>query len=144
MLRELDGHTYGDDVADLAAFVRAFGSVTGEPADEVRQSQCAGCACTSFWMECSEEDGVAKRTCTSCHDVVFIGDSADLWDDADTGDAACPCRSKVFEIAVGFCVSSGGDVDWVVVGARCVACELVGVYADWGVEYASSVARQQI
>ena len=143
VLREHDGHIYGDEFTDLAAFVRDFGSVTGEPACEVRQSRCDGCGATTFWMECSEEDGVAKRTCTSCHSIVFIGDSAGLWDEADTGDATCPCHAKVFEIAVGFCVSSAGEVDWVIVGGRCIACQLVGVYADWCVEYASSVALQQ-
>ena len=75
VLRERDGHAYGDDFDDLVTFVREFGSVTGEPADEVRQSRCDACGCATFWMECSEEDGVAKRTCTSCHSIAFIGDS---------------------------------------------------------------------
>ena len=140
MLGERDGHAYGDDFEDLAAFVREFGSVTGEPADEVRQSRCDGCSGTTFWMECSEEDGVAKRTCTECKAIVFIGDSAELWEASDTGDASCPCGTKTFEIAVGFCVSASGDVDWVVVGGRCTAFNLVGVYADWGVEYVRSSA----
>ena len=51
-----------------------------------------------------------------------------------------PCGTKTFEIAVGFCVSASGDVDWVVGGGRCTAFNLVGVYADGGVEYVRSSA----
>ena len=49
----------------MAAMVLEFGSMT-VAANDVRQSRCIGCDATTFWMECSEEDGVAKRTCTAC------------------------------------------------------------------------------
>ena len=139
MLIEREGHSYGSDFADLATFVREFGSPT-DSADEVRQSRCAICDCATFWMEVSEEAGVAKRTCTACKQAAFIGDSEAHWAKADAGDAACPCGTKVFEVAVGFCLTKNRDVDWMAVGARCVACDLVGIYADWCIEFTPSSA----
>ena len=123
---------------DLTAFVRDFGNVNGDPAGHVVQSSCRSCGGTLFWMECSEEDGVAKRTCTQCRTAAHIGDSAELWDHSDVGDAACPCGAKVFEIAVGYCLDPSGGVDWMLVGGRCVACSSIGVYADWSIDYEPS------
>ena len=145
MLVERAGQTYAENIEDMVAFVREFGSATGDPAQDVRFSRCASCALATFWMECSEEDGVAMRTCSHCQTAAFIGDSAELWDAADTGDAVCPCGAKVFELAIGFCVGEEpeSDVEWIVVGARCTVCHLVGVYADWGIDYVPSASLKQ-
>ena len=88
-------------------------------------------------MEVSEEDGVARRTCTDCKLRVYIGDSEDLWDDADVGDATCPCGTKIFAVVVGYCMN-GEEVDWMIVGAKCKACAEIGVYADWSIDYEPS------
>ncbi len=145
VLVERDGQSYADNFEDMVAFVREFGSATGELAEDVRSSRCVTCGSATFWMECSEEDGVAMRTCTQCQTAAFIGDSAELWDAADTGDAVCPCGAKVFELAIGFCVGAEPelDVEWIVVGARCTVCHLVGVYADWGIDYVPSASLKQ-
>lgn len=120
---------------DLYAYVREFGDAESTPADLVRQSVCSTCGGTAFWMQCSEEDGVAKRICGGCKEAVFIGDSEQHWDDADTGDAQCLCGKKSFALAVGFCTDSNGEVTWMIVGAKCLACGEVGVYADWSIDY---------
>ena len=143
MSEDRDVHSYGDFAA-LVGFVREFGSASGEPAGDVRQSRCGACGATTFWMQCSEEDGVALRTCTGCKSPAFIGDSEVHWSDADTGDAACPCGKKVFEMAVGFCVQPDDNVDWIVVGGRCVTCDLIGVYADWGIDFTPSAALREL
>ena len=138
---------YAQDTDDVAEYVRCFGSATGEPAQVVITSRCSHCASTTFSMECSEEDGVAMRTCTGCRLQAHIGDSADLWDRADTGPATCPCGASTFELAVGFCVADPADdaseVDWIVVGAWCTTCRLVGVYADWGIDHVPSAHLRQ-
>jgi hypothetical protein len=130
--------TTADKLDDLRTYVRGFGSATGQSADHLVQSRCSACDGTRFWMEVSEEDGVARRTCTGCKLLAYIGDSEELWDDADVGDAMCPCGRKVFDIVVGYCLADNGEVNWMVVGAKCAACAEVGVYADWSIEYEPS------
>ncbi len=125
------------DIDALFAYVAEFGDVHAEPADRVIHSQCA-CGGSSFWMQCSEEDGVAMRTCTACKQHAYIGDSDEHWADADTGDAMCPCGKKIFDIAVGYCTTSTGDVSWMIVGALCSACDQIGVYADWSIDFEPS------
>lgn len=121
----------------LFAYVTEFGDVHETPADQVVLSQCA-CGTTTFWMQCSEEDGVALRTCTNCKGQAYIGDSDEHWADADTGDAMCPCGKKIFEIAVGYCLTDSREVSWMIVGAQCTSCEQIGVYADWSIDFEPS------
>jgi hypothetical protein len=123
---------------ELHRFVTEFGDGESNPASLVVQSTCAKCQTQTFWMQCSEEDGVAMRTCTGCHDVAFIGDSEEHWKDADTGDAECVCGKKTFEIAIGYCRGDGDEVSWIIVGARCISCSTIGVYTDWSIDYEPS------
>jgi hypothetical protein len=122
-------------LAELRLFVREFGDAESNPADLVKLSVCVACGGTTFWLQCSEEDGVAKRTCGGCKHTVFIGDSEEHWDEADTGDAQCPCGKKSFNVAVGYCLDPHGEVTWMIVGAQCVHCNEIGVYADWSIDY---------
>jgi hypothetical protein len=126
------------DLTELVGYVTEFGSAAGEPADRVVEVVCRSCSGTTFWMECSEEDGVARRTCTSCHKLAYIGDSEELWAEADSGDAMCPCGTKVFRLAVGYCLDAQGEITWIIVGARCESCRHVGVYADWSIDFEPS------
>lgn len=121
-------------------YIREFGGGVEEPVSIVKQSVCADCGGTRFWMQCSEEDGVASRTCTNCKRAAFIGDSEDHWADADVGDATCPCGTKVFWIGVGYCLDAKGEVIWMIVGARCAGCGTVGVYADWWIDFEPTAA----
>jgi hypothetical protein len=123
------------ELRELFAFVREFGNAVSDPADLVQQSVCATCAGTAFWMQCSEEDGVALRICGGCKHTAFIGDSEEHWEDADTGDAQCPCGKKSFNLAVGYCLDAAGEVTWMIVGAQCLACAEIGVYTDWSIDY---------
>lgn len=129
-----------DDLAkdhqdDLFAYVQGFGGGAGEAVTHIVEPECPTCGPTTFWMQCSEEDGVANRTCTSCKTSEYIGDSEQHWDEADTGDATCPCKKKVFRLALGYCADNDNDVTWMIVGAQCIACKTVGVYADWSVDH---------
>ena len=127
---------------DLAAIVTecildfALGST--DEVSVVKQSRCSECGGQRFWMQVSEEEGVANRTCTTCKRAVFIGDSSEHWADADVGDATCPCGKKIFQIAVGYNLTEVGEVRWMYVGAVCVACETAGTYTDWSIDYEPS------
>jgi hypothetical protein len=130
----------GDDrvLAALVACVRDFGGGAGEDVTLIQQSQCS-CGGTKFWMQCSEEEGVANRTCIDCKSAYYIGDSEEHWAAADVGDATCPCGAKVFHIAVGYCCNEAAtEVTWMLVGGGCVACQQPGVYADWCIDYEPS------
>jgi hypothetical protein len=65
----------------------------------------------------------------------FIGDSAELWDEADPKKCVCPCKADRFEIGVGFSLRQDGEVKWITVGERCLKCGVLGSFADWTVDY---------
>jgi hypothetical protein len=124
-----------DHLDDLFAYVQHFGGGAGEAVTHIVEPGCPNCGPVVFWMQCSEEDGVAKRTCTTCKASEFVGDSERHWAEADTGDATCPCKNKIFRLALGYCADADDDVTWMIVGAQCTACKAVGVYADWSVDH---------
>jgi hypothetical protein len=126
--------------AALCAFVTDFAIESGDTASVITQSRCRtqGCGSTTFWMQVSEEEGVANRTCTACKQAAFIGDSDEHWATADIGDATCPCSKKIFELGIGYSLASDGEVLWMYVGAICVECSTPGVYADWSIDYEPS------
>jgi hypothetical protein len=125
-------------LSTLVEYVRTFGGGRGEDVTLIQQSQCS-CGGTLFWMQCSEEEGVANRTCVACKRAYYIGDSEEHWAAADVGDATCPCKAKVFNIAVGYCCNEAETVvTWMVVGGGCAACGEAGVYADWCIDYEPS------
>lgn len=123
----------GGSFEDLADYVREYTSAS-YPAGRVVQSRCSSCAATTFAMRVDDEEGCAVRRC-GCGTSAFIADSAEYADDADLGEAACPCGATTFEVGVGFSVHDDGDIRWVTVGARCVSCGGLGVYAEWKIDY---------
>jgi hypothetical protein len=127
----------GESVDDLGEFVVAFTSQNYR-ADEVRQSVCQGCSGNQFGLSVDDDEGCAQRVCRNCGLRAFIGDSEEFWGDASPGDAACPCGAEDFQIAVGFSLIASGEVRWISVGLRCIACGVLGVYVDWKVDYEPS------
>ena len=124
---------------DLDAYVRGF-AAGGHPVGEVVHANCAACDSDAggFSVVLDDEEGAAVRTCRSCSDVVAMLDSADYLDEADLGDAACPCGHEVFDVAVGFALRDDGEVRWVSVALRCHHDGRLGVYADWKIDYSPS------
>lgn len=79
----------GTEASDLVDYLKEF-TAAGYPAERVLQISCSGCDTTSF-----------------------VFDSEDFVEDADLGDAACPCGGEVFNVAAGFALHDDGDVRWV-------------------------------
>ena len=123
----------GTEFDDLATYLREF-TAQGYPAGPVAQSTCE-CGRRVFRLELDDEEGCARRTCSTCGRAAFIADSAEYWDEADPGDAQCRCGEEGFEVGVAFSLRDDGDVRWITVGGRCVACGLLGAYADWKIDY---------
>jgi hypothetical protein len=66
-------------------------------------------------------------------------DSAEYLDDADLGDAGCPCGGERFNVAIGFArYPDSEDIRWVYLGLRCVSDGVLGCYADWKIDYSPS------
>jgi len=98
-------------------------------------SVCGGCGGRVFSVLVDDVEGGAERVCAGCGSRAFIADSEEFWEDADPGEACCPCGSEEFETAVAFSLTGDGSVRWVTVGLQCQKDGAVGVYADWKIDY---------
>ena len=127
----------GENFDDLTEFVIEFTSQNYR-ANEIRQSVCKGCGGERFGLWADDDEGCAERVCRDCGAREFVADSEEYWEDANAGDAACPCGAQDFQIAVGFSLNESGEINWISVGCRCFACGVLGVYVDWKVDYEPS------
>lgn len=127
----------GQDFNDLAAYVVAY-TARQYPAEVITQSECGTCHGTVFGLVVDDTNGCAQRTCRTCSTSAFLADSGEFWDDAEPGEAACPCGGADFESAIGFSLIDRGEVSWVTVAARCIVCGILGVYAEWKIDYEPS------
>lgn len=124
----------GEDAADLHQFITEF-TADGYPASRITTSQCGGCGGSEFSLEADDDEGCAQRQCAACGLAAFIGDSEEYWEDAEPYQVTCPCGGERFQVSVGFAFRDDGDVRWIYVGGRCVACGVLGVYVDWKIDY---------
>lgn len=124
----------GDSFEDLREYLVAFTAAAKNPAGTIVESVCA-CGGTIFGLCLDDDEGCAQRRCVTCSADSFIADSAEHWADADPGEAQCPCGEERFGLAVAFSTREDGDIRWVTVGARCLACGMLGAYVDWRIDY---------
>ncbi|MBF9128553.1 hypothetical protein I0C86_06050 [Plantactinospora sp. S1510] len=124
---------------DLAAFLQQP-DPGGYPVQAVRECVCRSCGGRSFEVALMEEERAARRTCLTCGESEFIADSEEYWDDDTEVDhyCACSCGGEEFAGAVGYSLREDGDVRWVFVGLRCLACGGLGIYEDWKISYGPS------
>jgi hypothetical protein len=127
----------GDQAADLDEFLTEFSAV-GYPVSRVEHARCGQCGHSVFAVLLDDEQGAVQRICAACAADVLMLDSADTIADADLGQAVCPCGGERFEIAVGFALKPDDAVEWLYVALRCTADGTLGVYVDWGIDYAPS------
>ncbi|MGS2617118.1 hypothetical protein ACVCAH_21725 [Micromonospora sp. LZ34] len=127
----------GTASAELDTYLRQF-AAGGYPVARVVHAACVRCGGSDFGVRVDDDPGYAERTCHACGDRSLLLDAADVAEDADPGDAACPCGGERFDVAVGFALREDGEVRWVSVGLRCTADGVLGVYADWKIDYSPS------
>jgi hypothetical protein len=133
-----DEQPRGTTFEDLADFLKRPEPDAYE-VGAVRECICRSCGGRSFEVAVLEEGNAAKRNCLTCGEHEFIADSADYWDDnLDVAYCACPCGEEEFAAAVGFSLRDTGDVRWIYLGLRCLACDVLGIYEDWKVSYGPS------
>ena len=124
----------GQNADDLIEYVRLL-TQQGYPATKFAIAKCA-CGTHRFRLCADQNDGCAKRQCTSCGKDAFICDSEDASEEASLKKVRCKCKKDVFDLAVGFSLRDTGEIRWITVGARCVSCGMLGSYVDWKINYA--------
>lgn len=129
----------GSSAGDLKEYLHAY-AAGGAPVGEVVFAVCTACGAADggFGVAVDDEQGAAVRACAVCGVQAAMLDSADHLDDADLGEAACPCGHEEFDVAVGFALREDGEVAWVSLGLRCRNDGVLGVYADWKIDYSPS------
>jgi DNA-directed RNA polymerase subunit RPC12/RpoP len=128
----------GLDFADLAEYIERI-TADGYPASRITQSKDI-CGEVTFRLYADADDGCAQRVCAKCGRTVFIGDSAENWDEAEPGRVRCPCGHDIHEIGVGFSMRTThpDDVRWITIGVRCTRCGILGSPVDWEISYGPS------
>lgn len=124
----------GQNADDLVDYVRLL-TQQGYPATKFAIAKCA-CGTDCFRLYADQNEGCAKRQCTSCGKEVFICDSEDASEEASLQKVGCKCQKDVFDLAVGFSLRDTGEIKWITVGARCISCGVLGSYVDWKIDYA--------
>lgn len=133
-LKKKGKYWYGDTSDDIREEVVLYSASNAYCATKFAQPVCV-CGSTTFKLESDEDEGVGRRTCTSCHQVHLIGDSAEYEAGAEFESHLCVCDGEQFELIVGVALYEGSnDVRWCYIGCRCTQCQLVGVFADWKCE----------
>jgi hypothetical protein len=105
---------------------------------QVVQSICAY-GNTTFTLKVENEEGGAQRTCTTCNQATFIGDSSEIWQDAHPEKVRYPCKNSTFEIGVGFSFRDRKNINWVTIGHRCTKCGILAISAGWEIIYGPSL-----
>jgi hypothetical protein len=124
----------GQTFDDLVEYLRLY-TQDGYPVARVEQSVCT-CGGRAFRLHADPDEGGVRRTCVACKAKTFVADSEDYWEDAAPKLVRCPCGKSENEVGVGFSLRAGGEVRWITVGNRCIACGTLAACADWGVDYA--------
>jgi len=127
----------GTDAADIEEYLIAY----TEDAYRVKEFRLAKCSCgsESFHLEVDDDEEVAKRTCATCSDEHFIGDSEEYWGGARPKTWKCTeCSSSQANVGVGFSTYEDGEVHWLYLGERCSRCGVLGSCGNWKVAYSPS------
>jgi hypothetical protein len=127
----------GKQPDDLKEYLEAY-SGDGYKVHEFRLARCA-CGNETFHLFADDNEGCAKRTCTSCGTSQFICDSQEYWSESEPAEWKCiECGSTSANVGVGFSLYEDGEIRWLYVGERCAGCGILGCFAGWKVAYAPS------
>jgi len=129
----------GTEASDLNEYLRAY-SAENYALDEFRLAIC-DCGINLFHLHYHADEGVARRTCTSCGTKKFIADSEDNWQEVRPKRLKCVhCPCVAFNMGVGFSLyDDKQNIRWIYVGARCPQCGLMGCFAEWKIGYEPSL-----
>ncbi|HMD77357.1 MAG TPA: hypothetical protein VKG86_08285 [Terracidiphilus sp.] len=127
----------GSQPQDLKEYLEAF-SADGYAINEFRLAKCK-CGGIEFSLWADDEEGTAKRVCSSCSEAHFICDSEEYYPDPQPEEWNCvECGSRLANVGVGFSLYEDGEVRWLYLGERCARCGVLGCSAEWKVAYEPS------
>jgi hypothetical protein len=127
----------GSEAEDIEEYLGAYSS-EGYRSDEFRLARCK-CGGPDFELWADDDEGVAKRVCSSCRAEHFICDSEEYWWESNPAQWACvECGSDKANVGVGFSLYEDGELRWLYVGVRCSSCGILGCFAGWKIAYAPS------
>ena len=128
-------YSYGDSQQDIQTFLTEYANSNEYPIAHFADARCT-CVNSTFQLWIDDTEGAAIRVCTACKVEHPMGDRAEYLEDAELGEAECPCGSNSFEITVGVALyEESEDVKWLYLGCRCTQCSLVACYGHWKNEY---------
>jgi hypothetical protein len=130
----------GDQAQDIGEFLQSY-ATKGYEITEFRLANC-GCGSLEFALEADDDEGVARRTCVSCHKAHFICDSGEFWADAEPERWKClECHSQSTNVGVGFSLYDDDltGVKWLYVGTRCAKCGVLGCFTGWKVALSNAL-----
>lgn len=124
----------GEGFNDLAEYLREF-EAGGHSVDRVNELACPGCGGKALRVDADETAGCARIRCLACDTEAYIADSAEYADEGNLAECSCSCGGETFNVCLGFALREDGEVRWISLGLRCVQDGLLGVYADWKIDY---------
>ena len=130
VLRVVAGVRTGEDTEDLRSFL---GRLEGSP--EVHETVLLACGNhgderpTWTYVEADAAAGCARRRCLQCAANVWVLDSEERWTFPHVW-ACGSCGQSIAEVAAGLSLPDGANVEWVVLGARCVDCGRIDGLTD--------------
>ena len=128
----------GSQPEDIAEFLIGYAS-KGYEVTDFRLAKC-GCGSLSFRLFADDNEGTAKRICTSCAAEHFVCDSGEYWAEAEPEECICSCGCSSQNVGVGFSVYEDREaVKWLYVGVRCIRCGILGCFAGWKIAYSPSM-----
>jgi hypothetical protein len=127
----------GTSAEDIKEYLEAY-SADNYKASVFRLATCS-CSHDAFHLLADDDEGCAKRICTSCGREQFICDSDEYWTAASPEEWKCiECGSTKTNIGVGFSLYEDGEIRWLYVGVRCATCGILGCFAGWKIAYSPS------
>jgi len=134
MSNRADQFSNGEDWADLIEYLGQY-MAGSYPIGRILR-MISSCGSSIFRIEVNRESDWARVTCVTCGESRFIADSEEQWGEDPTSEPVlCPCGDEKFEVVVGFSLRRDGELRWISVGCRCVACGILGVCIEWKIDY---------
>lgn len=124
---------YGDSPDDIDEYLREYSEC---PSIEVKPVICNNCGNDALHLRVDQNEDAIQVKCPKCGYKKILLDCEEIWQDAMPRLRKChDCKTKEYNIRVGFIRRENGSVKWVYIGNRCTNCGLLGSYLDWKISY---------